>query len=74
MLIYKYSNFLACAVPEPCSRLRKDGGAASESFGQTQHRLREFAPQPESANRAGNPKRHDKAKFCMVRLKERDRC
>jgi hypothetical protein len=40
-------------VAEPCSRVRKDGGALFEHS--------EFAPPPESANRAGNPKGHDKA-------------
>jgi len=56
---------MAFAVAGPCSRLRKDGDALSEHS--------EFAPPPGPANRAGNPKGHATAKFCMVRLEERDR-
>jgi len=46
---------MAFGVAEPCNRLRKDGGALSERS--------KFAPTPGSANRAGNPKGHDTAKF-----------
>ena len=42
---------MAFGVAEPCSRLRKIGGALFERS--------EFAPTQESANRAGNPKGHD---------------
>jgi len=52
---------LAFGVAEPCSRFWKFGGALFEPFGKAQDRLREFAPPPESANRAGNPKGHDRA-------------
>ena len=44
---------MAFDVAEPCSRLRKFGGALSERS--------EFAPPPESANRAGNPKGYARA-------------
>jgi len=48
---------MAFGVAEQCSRLRKFGGALSE--------LSEFAPPPESANRAGNPKGHDRANMVL---------
>jgi hypothetical protein len=50
------SLILAFGVVEPCRRLRQEGGALFEPFGKAQDRLREFAPPPESANRAENPK------------------
>jgi len=44
-------------VAEQCSRLRKFGGALFERS--------EFAPTPESANRAGNPKGHSRANMVL---------
>ena len=52
-----FRGTLACGVAEPCSRLRRFGGALSERS--------EFAPSPESANRAGNPKGHDRANMVL---------
>ena len=49
--------FLAFGVAEPCSRLRRFGGALSERS--------EFARPPQSANRAGNPKGHDRANMVL---------
>ncbi|GJL60353.1 MAG: hypothetical protein NPIRA03_32100 [Nitrospirales bacterium] len=56
---------LAFGVAEQCSRFRKDGSALFEPFKKTQDRLREFAPPPELANRARNPKGHDRANMVL---------
>jgi hypothetical protein len=50
-------EYLTFGVAEPCSWLRKDGGALFER--------NEFASPPESANRAGNPKGHDRANMVL---------
>jgi len=54
---------MAFGVAEPCSRLRRFGGALSEPFDKTHDRLRELAV--ESANRPGNPKGHDRANMAL---------
>jgi hypothetical protein len=48
---------LGFGVAEPCSRFREDGGALFERS--------EFALPPELANRAGNPKDHDRANMVL---------
>ena len=53
----KYLLNIAFGVAEPCSRLRKFGGALFERS--------EFAPTPKSANRAGNPKGHARANMVL---------
>jgi hypothetical protein len=61
MLINRY-QFLAFGVAKPYSRLRKDGGALSERS--------EFAPTPESANRAGNPQAYARANMVFGSVTE----
>jgi hypothetical protein len=56
---------LAFGVAEQCSRVREGGGALSEPFGKAQDKLREFAPPPEWANRARNPKGHARANMVL---------
>jgi hypothetical protein len=48
---------LTFGVAEPFSQVTEDGGALSQRSG--------FAPPPESANRAENPKGHDKANMAL---------
>jgi len=63
---------MAYGVAEPCSPIRKHGGALFERS--------EFTPSPVLAKAEGvgkpcrEPKGHDRDKFCMVRLEERNRC
>jgi hypothetical protein len=56
---------LSFGLAEPCSRFQKYGGALLEPFEKTQNWLREFAPLPESANRLGNQKGHDRVKMVL---------